>query len=120
MDRLRRKNDIQRALREGRRVHSSGVVLHALRRAADDSPPEACRIALIAGRRFPNAVARNRAKRLLRETSRPLLSNARAPWDLVFIARQQILAVPAPKRTALVSDLLHRAGVLSEEALTSA
>jgi len=74
----------------------------------------------VAGRRFPNAVARNRAKRLLRETSRPLLSDSRGPWDLVFIARQQILALPAPRRTALVSDLLHRAGVLSEEALTSA
>lgn len=120
MDRLRRKNDIQRALREGRRVHSSGVVLHALRRAADDSPPAACRIALVAGRRFRNAVARNRAKRLLREASRPLLSDSGAPWDLVFIARQQILALPAPKRTALVSDLLHRAGVLSEETVASA
>ncbi len=120
MDRLRRKTDIQRALREGRRVHSSGVVLHAFRRAADESPPGGCRIALVAGRRFPNAVARNRAKRLLRETSRPLLSDSRAPWDLVFIARQQILALPAPTRTALVSNLLHQAGVLSEEAVTAA
>jgi len=80
--RLRRSRDIG-AVFGGRRQRAGRlVVLHA--READD-PLQPARLAVIASRRVGGAVARNRAKRLVREAARH--TALRDGWDLVVVTR---------------------------------
>ena len=116
VQRLHRKSDIERVFREGRRFPSPAAVLHARLRAADEPAPPGPRLAIIAGRRFPTSVARNRARRLLRETSRLLLAQIQAGWDLLFVARPEVLVLPYQARLQVLSDLLHKAGILVHKA----
>ena len=117
MERLRRKTDLQRVFEEGRRFHSPWAVLQARPRGADEDLAAGPRLAVIAGRRFRNAVERTRARRLLRETCRVVLGQAKPPWDLILIAQPQVLSVPVTERVPVLSSLLHQAGVLGEKAV---
>ena len=118
MLRLRRKNDIRRSLQEGRRIHSPCIVLHARRRGPDEELPPLPRLAVVAGRRFRTAVARNRARRVLRESSRLALAGGEAPWDLVVVARPQVLALSFPDRLNAITELLREARVLGGKSST--
>lgn len=81
IDRLRASNDIAAVLRARRSRAGRLVVCHARERGDAGQ----VRIATVASRKVGGAVARNRAKRLLREPAR------RLPWragtDIVLVAR---------------------------------
>jgi ribonuclease P protein component len=100
--------------REGRRFHSPWAVLHARRRSTQEELPAGPRLAIVAGRKFHTAVERNRARRVLRETTRMLLREAADSWDLVLVARGDLLREPYEARLANLADLFLRAGVLRE------
>ncbi len=72
------------------------------------------RLAIVAGRQFQTAVERNRARRVLREASRSVLSEAAGSWDLVLVARGDVLLEPYEARLRNMTDLFHRAGALPE------
>ena len=57
------------------------------------------------------AVVRNRIKRVLRETLRPLLP-AMPGGDYVFVARSAAAKAAAPQLRAAIHGLLRRAGAL--------
>jgi ribonuclease P protein component len=113
--RLRAKREIEATFRQGRRFHSRPVVLHARRRSEGAKADALPRVTVIAGRPFRTAVARNRARRVLREACRLALGQARGPWDLVLIARPEALGLSLAARLEAVTGLLQRAGVLGEE-----
>lgn len=74
----------------------------------------------MAGRSFRGAVVRTRARRVLRETCRATLGEARGAWDLVLIGRPEVLSVPFAERVRVMSALLREAGVLGEKAAAAA
>ena len=113
---LRRRSDIQRVFREGRRFPSPWAVLHARRRTREEGISGVPRLAIIAGRRFRTAVARNRARRVLRETCREILRDLHAPWDLLLVARPEVLTVAHRSRLETLTRLLRAAGVLAGKA----
>lgn len=113
VQRLRRRTEIQRVLREGRRVQSGALVLHARRRDRGEPAPAGVRLAVIAARRFPSAVTRNRARRIAREASRALLKDVLESWDLALTVRTEALEEPYRERLTALADLLRRAGVVS-------
>lgn len=81
------------ALARARRAHAAGFVLQARVRPADhpDHPP--CRIGYTCSKKVGNAVARNRAKRRLREVARQILPQHGQPgWDYVLIGRKDATA----------------------------
>jgi ribonuclease P protein component len=57
------------------------------------------------------AVARNRAKRLLREAARHWQAQIGLGWDVVLIARAPLAQARLPEVRAAVGQLLWRAGV---------
>jgi ribonuclease P protein component len=81
VDRLRDGEDVVAVLR-GRQQRAGDLVVVHVRAHRTAGPP---RVAVVASRKVGKAVARNRAKRLLREAARHL------PWraglDVVLVAR---------------------------------
>lgn len=95
-------------------------MLQARQRGPEEGVTSQVRLGVIAGQRFSGAVARNRAKRLLRETCRVLLGRTRAPWDLLLVARPEVLESSFSQRLEGLGKLLRQAGVLGEEATRTA
>lgn len=60
------------------------------------------------------AVVRNRAKRRLRESIRALWMDVLPGWDMVFVVRPLFKGQLFDQISAAVSEVLRRAGLLSE------
>ncbi len=113
---LKSATDFERVRRDGRSHAHPLVVLIALRRAPND-PPQAAgsRFGFVAGKGAGIAVARNRAKRLLREAARACAPEVGPGWDLVFIARKPLAAARQAEASLAVRGLLRRARVVGDE-----
>jgi ribonuclease P protein component len=100
---LRTRADFLRAAR-ARRVPMPGFMLQARQRRADEPAETAVRVGFTCSKKVGNAVARNRAKRRLREAARAVVPLEGQPgWDYVLIGR----AVATAERDfeALKADL---------------
>ena len=78
---LRAAREVQRILKVGSAARSKRVVVYLAR---GSGPPRA---AWVAGRRVGGAVARNRARRLLREAWVAISPRVEEGWVAVFVAR---------------------------------
>ena len=88
LETMTKRADFLRAAR-ARRVVMAGFILQA-RNRNDDGP---VRVGFTCSKKVGNAVARNRAKRRLREVARHVLSRrAAAATDYVFIGRADVTA----------------------------
>ncbi len=99
---LRRRGDFLRATRARRQV-LPGFVLQARKRAPGEAG-EGIRVGFTCSKKVGNAVARNRARRRLRETARLVLpTHGRPGWDYVLIGRAGVTA--QRPFTLLLADL---------------
>lgn len=108
--RLRRSVDWERVRQEGRAWSHSLLVLVAAPNSVGRT-----RIGVAAGRRLGPAVARNRARRVLREAARHLYPRLAAGWDLILIARPPILTVKEPQVEAALEQLVRQARLLQTQ-----
>lgn len=86
--RLKKTSDFQRVRRLGKAIaHPLVVSIYLTNQTAET------RVGVAAGKSLGNAVARNRAKRLLRAAIAPLLPEITPGYDILLIARRPILKV---------------------------
>ncbi|MCP5094817.1 MAG: ribonuclease P protein component [Chloroflexi bacterium] len=108
-NRLRRSADLQRVRQAGKALRHPLMVLLLL---ANDQPVN--RFAVVASRRIGNAVIRNRAKRLIRESIRLTIPQTKPGWDCVLIAREPINQAAFCDVQTAVQRLLQRASLIIE------
>lgn len=89
---LKQRADFLRAAR-ARRQPMPGFLLQARMRGDDEPAASPIRIGYTCSKKVGNAVARNRAKRRLREIARAILPvDGRAGWDYVLVGRAEATA----------------------------
>jgi len=118
--RLSRSSDFQRIYRQGSSTASRFLVLYSFKRPAETGA-EGPRLGLSVSKKLGGAVVRNRVKRLLREAFQGCAGHLAEEYDLVVIARPQLLELVARESAgekgvvgAAVRELFVRAGVLDE------
>jgi len=104
--RLRRPQEFRRVWKGGRSWAHPLFILWVFPNTLPYS-----RIGLTASRKVGNAVARNRARRVLREAARRLYVHMTPGWDIVLVARRAILKEKEPRVEAAMEDLLQKAGL---------
>ena len=82
---LKLNKDFRRLYYKGKCVTSRTIVVYAQKNRGEIN-----RIGLTCGKSVGKAFARNRAKRLIRESYRTLAPNLKKGYDMVFIARTAI------------------------------
>ena len=81
--RIKQSRDFARARTKGKRLVCGCLILNWL-------PAAATRLGVITGKKLGNAVARNRARRLMRESFRLHQHELVQPVDLVLVARPSL------------------------------
>lgn len=106
--RLQRPADFEQLRKNGRRWNHPLAMLIAYQSELPSS-----RFAFSASKRVGNAVARNRAKRLLREAVRHHLTTISSGWDCLFVARSATAEATFVEVEEAVLQLLTRANVMN-------
>ncbi|MEM7724161.1 MAG: ribonuclease P protein component [Pseudomonadota bacterium] len=89
---LTKRADFLRAAR-AKRVPCPGFLVQARRRSPDEVTETPIRVGYTCSKKVGNAVARNRAKRRLREIARAVIPLEGQPgWDYVLIGRAEATA----------------------------
>ena len=108
--RLRRTRDVRRVYDEGQSWPHPFLVLVARPNGLDFS-----RVGFAASRSVGRAVARNRAKRLMREAARHLYPRFGPGWDIMLIARARLLGVREAQVEEALKSLLSRARLAAHQ-----
>jgi ribonuclease P protein component len=105
--RLKSESDVQRVWQQGGTWAHPLIVLRARANGLGQS-----RVAFVVSKKVGGAVARNRAKRLMREATRGRFPDTVQGYDLVLIGRNTIAQASLQEVSAAIDELLRRAKLL--------
>jgi ribonuclease P protein component len=91
-DVLRKKKDFDRLYKKGAKVHGRYFVVMFAKNGRKYN-----RKAFLASKKVGKAVARNRARRLMKEAHRSLAPQLKTGYDILFIARNTMVGTRCPE-----------------------
>lgn len=104
---LNQNKDFRRLYGRGKsRVHPA-LVTYAVKNRAGF-----CRAGITTSKKIGNAVARNRARRVIREAYRVLLPAVAGHYDLVFVARGKTTRMKSTELKAIMEKQLRELGLI--------
>jgi ribonuclease P protein component len=106
--RLTKSADFKRVRRSGKSYAHPLIVLIAAANGLEYS-----RITVSASRTVGNAIKRNRAKRILRAASQPLIEVAHPGWDIILLARQPVINATFQETSQALLGLFTQANLLT-------
>lgn len=104
---LRRKKDFSTIYQKGKSIGTKYVVLFYKRNQLPYN-----RTAFLASKKVGNAVTRNRARRLLKESYRQVEEKMTQGYDLIFIARTTIVDVKCKDVKKAMDFAIAKSGIL--------
>ena len=107
---ITRPSDFAALQRDGT-SRSSGLLSVRVRRT--DLP--VTRFAFSTGKKLGGAVVRNRTRRRIRESLRPMTAELAPGWDVLIVARPATAEAPQAAIAADLARLLARVGILGTE-----
>lgn len=105
--RLKSEADVQRVWQQGATWAHPLIILRSRANGMNQS-----RVAFVVSKKVGGAVARNRAKRLMREAIRVKFMDTVQGYDLVLIGRNPIVEASLREIAAALDELLRRAKLL--------
>ena len=108
---LKRHKEFRYTYRVGRSQSGSLITVVYAR-----SRSETVRIGFSVSKRVGNAVQRNRAKRRMRAALTPLLPRIPGGYNVIFVAKPDVLSAEFTALSAQMETLLRRAGLWRDEA----
>lgn len=109
--RLKKKTEFSKVYQAGKSVANKYLILFYKPTKGQDKN----RIAFAVSKKMGTAVERNRIKRRMREAMRPLLSNIKPNYDLIFIARIKIKGISFDNVEKNMVALLQQAGLTKRD-----
>lgn len=107
---LKKDFEFRRAYGRGKNSVSAGLVLYCFKTKLG-----MIRIGITTGKKVGNAVLRNRARRVIRESIRHIEPELRGSWDIVVVARTR---TPSMKSQSVEKELrlaLSEMGIINKE-----
>ncbi len=107
---MTRNNDFLRAYRRGKSVSDPCVVCYVM-----PNRLSVTRLGLTTSKKIGNAVARNRARRVLRAAYREIAPQILPGYDIVLVARTKTTVIKSTALTPILTAQLRKLGALQSK-----
>lgn len=107
---LNKNRDFNRMYSRGKSYVTSSLVVYVLRNRQKE-----VRIGITTSKKIGNAVQRNRARRLIRESCRKIISDVKPGYDIVMVARKRTVQVKCDVVLNALTKLLSEANILKKD-----
>lgn len=107
---LNKNREFNRLYSRGKSYVTSNLVLYVLKNRQKN-----VRIGITTSKKIGNAVQRNRARRIIKESCRKIISRVKPGYDIVLVARKRTAQVKCDVVLNALTKMLGEANVLKKE-----
>ena len=104
---INRRNDFNRAYKKGKNFVSSSIILYVSK-----NYKKGIRLGITTSKKVGNAVYRNRARRVIKESFRQILPSLSGNFDIVIVARSKTPYLKTQDVKIKMISFLKEAGIL--------
>jgi len=99
---VKRRNDFKRAYSKGKSFVAKNLVIYVAR-----NYKKGLRVGITTSKKIGNAPQRNRARRIIRESAKYVLSKYSGNFDIIFVARKSIVGLKSTQLNKTIEQGLN-------------